>query len=96
MRAGQIDYALLSAQGAAQAGGAKIRIMKAPYGWVAVHEINVSKKPLDDARVRRAMRMVVNTDEVIQKAVYGGGVPSGPITTGFGNWFLDPRTLPYT
>lgn len=95
LRAGQVDYALLSAQGAAQAGGAKIRIMKAPYGWVAVHEINVSKKPLDDARVRRAMRMVVNTDEVIQKAVYGGGVPSGPITTGFGNWFLDPRTLPY-
>ena len=41
------------------------------------------------------MRMVVDTNEVIQKVVYGGGGPSGPITTGFGSWFLDPRTLPY-
>jgi len=96
LRAGQVEYAALSAQGAAQVGNVPgIRVLKAPYGWVAVHEINVSKKPLDDARVRRAMRMVVDTREVIQKAVYDGGVPSGPITTGFADWFLDPRTLPY-
>lgn len=96
LRAGQIQYAVLSTQGAAQMGQVPgVRVLKAPYGWVAVHEINVSKKPLDDARVRRALRMAVDTREVIQKAVYNGGVPSGPITTGFGDWFLDPRTLPY-
>ena len=96
LRAGQVEYAALNAQGAAQIGNAPaIHVLKAPYGWVAVHELNVSKKPLDDARVRRAMRMAVDTREVIQKAVYDGGVASGPITTGFGDWFLDPRTLPY-
>jgi len=96
LHAGQIEYAALSAQGAAQLGSAPgIQVLKAPYAWLGVHEINVSKKPLDDARVRRALRMAVDTREIIQKAVYGGGVPSGPINTGFANWALDPRTLSY-
>ncbi len=96
LRAGQVQYAALSAQGAAQLqGAAGITIMRSPNAWVALHYINVSKKPLDDARVRRAMRMAVDTSEVIQKAVYGAGVPSGPIPTGYGAWALDPRSLPY-
>ena len=39
--------------------------------------------------------MAVDTNEVIQKAVYGAGVPSGPVPTGYGDWPLDPKTLPY-
>ena len=96
LHAGQIEYAALSAQGAAQLGSAPgIQVLKAPYAWLGVHEINVSKKPLDDARVRRALRMAVDTREIIAKAIYSGGVPSGPINTGFANWALDPKTLPY-
>jgi len=96
LRAGQIQYATLTAQGVAQLENASgISVMKAPNAWVALHYINVSKKPLDDARVRRAMRMAVDTNEVIQKAVYGAAVPSGPIPTGYGDWSLDPKTLPY-
>ena len=96
LRAGQIQCATVSAQGAAQLQAASgIAVMKAPFAWVACHNINVSKKPFDDARVRRAIRMAVDTNEVIQKATYGAAVPSGPIPTGFGDWFLDPKTLPY-
>jgi len=96
LRAGQIQYAALSAQGAAQLqNAAGITVLKAPNAWVSLHYINVSKKPLDDARVRRALRMAVDTGEVIQKAAYGAAVPSGPIPTGYGDWSLDPRTLPY-
>jgi peptide/nickel transport system substrate-binding protein len=96
LRAGQIQYAVLTAQGVASLQEAPgITVLKSPNAWVALHYINVSKKPLDDARVRRAMRMAVDTGEVIQKAVYGAGVPSGPIPTGYGDWSLDPRTLPY-
>ena len=39
--------------------------------------------------------MAVDTNEVIQKAAFGAGVPSGPVPTGYGDWFLDPKTLPY-
>ena len=96
LRAGQVQYAYLSAQGAAQLEGSSgITVSKSPYAWVVLHYINVSQKPLSDARVRRAMRMAVDTNEVIQKAVYGAAVPSGPIPTGYGDWSLDPKTLPF-
>jgi peptide/nickel transport system substrate-binding protein len=96
LRAGQIQYAAMSAQGVAQLGHAPgVNVLKAPYAWVALDYINVSKKPLDDARVRKALRMAVDTNEVIQKAAYGAAVPSGPIPAGYGDWSLDPKTLPY-
>ena len=96
LRAGQVQYAFLSAQGASQLeGGPGITVAKSPYAWVVLHYINVLNKPLNDARVRRAMRMAVDTSEVIQKAAYGAGVASGPIPTGYGDWSLDPKSLPY-
>ena len=96
LRSGQIQYAALSAQ---SIGGLQnnpgFAVLKAPNAWVALHYLNVSRKPLDDPRVRRALRMAVDTNEVIQKAVYGAGVPSGPVPTGYGDWPLDPKSLPY-
>ena len=68
---------------------------KSPYAWVVLHYINVLNKPLSDARVRRAMRMAVDTNEVIQKAAFGAAVPSGPVPTGYGDWFIEPQSLPY-
>src|SRR5581483_8615910 len=35
------------------------------------------------------------TQQVIEKSIFGAGVPSGPIPTGYGDWFLPPETLPY-
>jgi peptide/nickel transport system substrate-binding protein len=96
LRAGQIQYAFLSAQGAAQLEGAPgVAVAKSPFAWVVLHYINVLNKPLSDARVRRAMRMAVDTNEVIQKAAFGAAVPSGPVPTGYGDWYIDPKSLPY-
>jgi len=96
LRAGQVQYAVLSAQGVAELQQAPgITVLRSPNAWVALHYINVSRKPLDDPRVRRALRMAVDTNEIIQKAVYGAGVPSGPVPAGYGDWPLDPKSLPY-
>jgi peptide/nickel transport system substrate-binding protein len=96
LRAGQVQYAFLSAPMATQLEGAPgIGVARSPFAWVVLHYINRRNKPLSDPRVRRAMRMAVDTNEVIQKAVFGAGVPSGPVPTGYGDWFLDPKTLPY-
>jgi len=96
LRAGQIQYAFLLPQTAVQLEGVQgITVNRSPYAWVVLHYINTRNKPLSDPRVRRAMRMAVDTGEVIQKAAFGAGVPSGPVPTGYGDWFLDPKTLPY-
>jgi peptide/nickel transport system substrate-binding protein len=76
-------------------GAPGVTIAKSPFARVVLHYVNVLNKPLSDARVRRAIRMAVDTNEVIQKAAFGAAVPSGPVPTGYGDWFLDPQTLPY-
>jgi len=96
LRSGQIQYALISAQSVQSLQSVPgFTVLKAPNAWVALHYLNVSRKPLDDARVRRALRMAVDTNDVIQKAVYGAGVPSGPVPSGYGDWPLDPKSLPF-
>lgn len=97
IRAGQIKYAFLDAQGADQLKGQSgIHILESPSAWLAVHPINVKRKPFDNVKVRQALRWAVDTNEVIQKAVFGAGVPSGPIAAGFGNWALPADQLVYT
>ena len=96
LKAGQIQYAGLSAQAAATVASAPgLVVLSAPFAWAAAHRLDVAQKPLDDPRVRRAIRMAIDTNEVIQKSVYGAGVPTGPLPTGFDGWSLDPRSLPY-
>jgi len=96
LKAGQIQYAGLSAQAAATVTSAPgLAVLSAPFAWAAAHRLDVAQKPLDDSRVRRAIRMAIDTNEVIQKSVYGAGVPTGPLPTGFDGWALDSRSLPY-
>jgi peptide/nickel transport system substrate-binding protein len=96
LQAGQIQYALLSAQGAAQLANASgITVLKSPFAWVDLTYINVSVPAVKDARVRRALRMSVDTKSLIQKAVFGAGVPSGPVPAGYGDWSLPPESVPY-
>jgi peptide/nickel transport system substrate-binding protein len=96
LRAGQIQYAFINAQGAEQLARVPgVKVLKGLVATVILQYINVAKKPLSDWRVRKALRMAVDTNEIIQKAAFGAAVPSGPIPTGYGDWYLDPKTLPY-
>ncbi|MDP8922056.1 MAG: ABC transporter substrate-binding protein, partial [Chloroflexota bacterium] len=96
LRSGQIQYAFLDAQGAAQIKDQPgIQVLQSPSAWLATHPFNLSRKPFDDKRVRQALRMAVDTREVIEKAVFGAGAPSGPIATGFGDWALPESELRY-
>jgi peptide/nickel transport system substrate-binding protein len=96
LRSNQIQYAVVDAQGAEQLKGQQgIQVLSSPSAWLAVHPFNVSRKPFDDKRVRQALRMAVDTKEVIQKAVFGAGVPSGAVANGFGDWGLPESELKY-
>ena len=96
LRSNQIQYATVDAQGAEQLKGQQgIQVIQSPSAWLAVHPFNVSRKPFNDKRVRQALRMAVDTKEVIQKAVFGAGVPSGAVANGFGDWGLPESELKY-
>jgi ABC-type transport system substrate-binding protein len=44
----------------------------------------MQRKPWSDVRVRQAVSMAINRDEMIDKTLSGSGTVSGPIATGFG------------
>jgi peptide/nickel transport system substrate-binding protein len=56
---------------------------------------NNTRAPFTDVRVRRAIAMAVDRKEVIDKAVSGAGVLSGPMPTGHGDWPIPAAELPY-
>ena len=96
LRAGQIQFAWIDAQGAQALQSAQgITTLHRTVANVTLQYINVYQKPLNDARVRKAIRMAVDTNEVMQKAAFGQAVASGPVPTGYGDWYLDPKVLPY-
>jgi peptide/nickel transport system substrate-binding protein len=52
-------------------------------------------KPLDDVRVRRAVSVAINQQEMIDKAFQGRAKPSGIIPWSMGDWAVLPDKLPY-
>jgi peptide/nickel transport system substrate-binding protein len=51
--------------------------------------LNTEREPFDDPRVREAVNYAINRDEVIAGALFGAGVPAGPLSPALVNWALD-------
>lgn len=51
---------------------------------------NASRAPFDDARVRTAFNMLLDRQEIIEGALFGAGVPAGPVSPALVNWAVDP------
>src|SRR5690606_19785272 len=56
--------------------------------------MNTSRKPLDDARVRTAFNMLLDRQEIIDGALFGQGVPAGPLSPALVNWAVDTSEFP--
>ncbi|MBA2519924.1 MAG: hypothetical protein H0V24_09680 [Chloroflexia bacterium] len=96
LRSDQIQYAYLTVEGAERlAGEAAVSVLRSPKAWLVAHFMNTFREPFTDVRVRQAISLAVNRQEVIDKAVGGAGVLSGPMPTGHGDWFIPVENLPY-
>jgi peptide/nickel transport system substrate-binding protein len=96
LRSDQTQYAFLTAEGAERlADEEAITVMRSPKAWLVAHFMNTFREPYTDVRVRQAISMAVNRQEVIDKAIGGAGVLSGPMPTGHGDWFIPVEELPY-
>jgi peptide/nickel transport system substrate-binding protein len=94
LRAKQLDYAFLTHDGALQLkGDANVTMLQRPNGFVRVGIINTQRKPLDDARVRRALDMALDRKDLIDKGI-GEADISGPVPAGHPSYALTADELP--
>lgn len=87
LTSGQVDaIAGVPFSGIAQLEGAGLAVSNEPSGsWVGIR-MNTQRKPFDDPRVREAMRLLIDRDQIVSNA-YGGNATIGNDLFG---WF-DPN-----
>ncbi len=56
--------------------------------------MNVAKPPFDNAKVREAVNLALNRQEIIQAALFGAGVPGGPLSPALKDWAVDVKEFP--
>lgn len=94
LRGKQVDYAFLTYDGSQQLKADQgLTILRRPNGFVRVGIINTKRKPLDDARVRKALDMALDRRELIEKGI-GDADISGPIPAGHPSYALTADELP--
>ena len=50
---------------------------------------NTSKPPFDNPKVREAVNLALNRQEIVQAALFGLGVPGGPLSPALKDWAVD-------
>ncbi|MGL5733415.1 MAG: ABC transporter substrate-binding protein, partial [Beijerinckiaceae bacterium] len=56
--------------------------------------MNTSKPPFDNPKVREALNHALNRSEIVQAALFGAGVPGGPLSPAMKDWALDVKEFP--
>lgn len=51
--------------------------------------VNTTVAPFDDPRVRRALNLAIDRDEIVTAVYFGNAVPGGPLSPGLDAWALD-------
>lgn len=51
--------------------------------------MNASKPPFDNPKVREALNYALNRSEIVQAALFGAGVPGGPLSPALKDWATD-------
>ena len=96
VRAKQLDGSQIAFESISRlSGDASIQILKSDVYSPYTLEPNSGRAPTSDVRVRRAISMAIDRNAYIEKVVGGNGTLTGPIATGYGDWFIPPDQLGY-
>jgi len=96
LRTGTVDFAELDAVSIKQLENApNVSTFTVPGFGMPVLIFNLRREPWSDKRVRQAIAMGTDRQEMIDKAWGGEGSLTGPIQHGWANWYLPVDELPY-
>jgi peptide/nickel transport system substrate-binding protein len=92
------QYAMLPNIDAATAlqlkGRPNVRISETMELAYTLVGMNTSKPPFDNAKVREALNYALNRQEIVQAALFGAGVPGGPLSPALKDWAVDVASFP--
>lgn len=93
LRAGQIDFALINDPLVATLipNEANLQLNRVPGLAYNVLQLNPSRAPMDNLKVRQAMSCAINRQEIVDSALLGEGKVTGPMTVPA--FAEDPDTL---
>ncbi|MCK4392205.1 ABC transporter substrate-binding protein [Candidatus Bipolaricaulota bacterium] len=96
LRAKEADFALLEdpivAKATRQVSGVKLDSV--PSLRYHLLFVNTSREPLDNQKVRQAISYAIGRQDLINTAVFGEGVPAGPIPPSMKLWALPTTEYP--
>jgi len=96
LRAGQLDWGLVSADGAKRLQGTQsVKMISGPQAVFTVLKYNQRFKPFADTRVRQALDMAIDRKLVISNALGDAGSLTGPIPYGWADYGIAPDQLPF-
>ncbi len=97
VRSGELDMATISDAPTVRlaARDPKVVVMRKPGINVRIFSFNTSRKPFDDVRVRDAIALTLNRDEIVAAAEFGAAQVTGPLPVAVTQWALPPSKLPF-
>lgn len=95
IESGASSYTWLSGESTQQLTNRSLNVMISDKAYFYQLQFNCSRSPFKDKRVRQAVGFAVNHQDILDKAAGGFGTLTGPLPTGFRDWYIPPDKLTY-
>ena len=95
IQTGSANYTTLPGDLTGQMEGSDVNLLMGDKAWYWHLQINCSRAPLTDVRVRQAIGLAIDHQEIIDKVLGGFASLTGPVPTGHTDWYIPVDQLPY-